>query len=374
MHGRGRAWGRILFVSLMAAAVHLADWQGQSHAAVFTWNFPGPSAGVSATGKEWIALPATNALGSCGVLKVAASPAFSHVWRLDRTTDGLVECVCPGSDCFDLVPGESYLIQAASPTSLVVNGDDDSTLLPLISAGVAGSLSGTNAIALPRSVTGEVLPTANSLITSVGLPNVAAIQKYLTATDAFVVYTGRKGTPTPDFALVDGLGYIVRMTSTVYWGTGGAGSCSSGCSCLTGTFGSGKNATDLAADFCTAWNASGSPYTCAASGPGATLTGSGTCSGQKSVVQFTVPGGTTTAAHPFGFKLCCNSPLSTFMGIDGAAVVGIDDNPQTFGEIMVESMTGGSSVPATGPWGIVALVLSVLLGGVYLLARPAFRG
>jgi len=76
----------------------------------------------------------------------------------------------------------------------------------------AGSLSGTNTLALPDNrQTG--LADAKNLMDDIGFANVTNVQKFLKATDSLQVYTGRKGGGTA-FPLVAGEGYYVRMAVT----------------------------------------------------------------------------------------------------------------------------------------------------------------
>ena len=84
----------------------------------------------------------------------------------------------------------------------------------LESAAAAGSLSGTNTMGLPYNAQAGLV-TANNLITDIGLANVANMQDFVEATDSFNIYTGRKGSPSPDFALVPGAGYFIKMNATV---------------------------------------------------------------------------------------------------------------------------------------------------------------
>ena len=77
----------------------------------------------------------------------------------------------------------------------------------------AGSLSGTNVLALPDNrQTG--LADAKNLMDDVGFANVANIQKFLSATDGLQLYTGRKSGGTA-FPLVAGEGYFLKMATTV---------------------------------------------------------------------------------------------------------------------------------------------------------------
>ena len=83
--------------------------------------------------------------------------------------------------------------------------------LQALQAGV--SLSGTNTLALPDNRQAGV-NAASSLMNDIGLANVTNVQKFLKTTDGLQVYTGRKGAG-PDFALVPGEAYFVKMATTV---------------------------------------------------------------------------------------------------------------------------------------------------------------
>lgn len=83
---------------------------------------------------------------------------------------------------------------------------------PLTATG-AGSVSGTNTLALPDNRQAGI-NAASTLMNDIGLVNVNNVQRFLEATDGLQVYTGRKGSG-PDFALATGEGYFVRMNTTV---------------------------------------------------------------------------------------------------------------------------------------------------------------
>ena len=75
------------------------------------------------------------------------------------------------------------------------------------------SLSGTNALALPDNRQAGI-NSASALMNDIGLANTANVQTFLEASDSLQVYTGRKGSG-PDFALVPGEAYYIRMNTTV---------------------------------------------------------------------------------------------------------------------------------------------------------------
>jgi len=80
-------------------------------------------------------------------------------------------------------------------------------------AGVT-SKSGTSTISLPDNRQTGMADSKN-LMDDIGSANVAEIQQFLKASDALAVYTGRKSSPNPNFALVPGESYRVKMTTTV---------------------------------------------------------------------------------------------------------------------------------------------------------------
>jgi hypothetical protein len=74
----------------------------------------------------------------------------------------------------------------------------------------AGSNSGTNALALPynRQVG---IDTAKALFQDIGNTDAQLIQQFVPASDTYNIYTFG----SPDFALVSGEGYFVKMTNNV---------------------------------------------------------------------------------------------------------------------------------------------------------------
>ena len=361
----GRGWRRVAFVSAVLMLAHLAGLQGWSRATDFTYHWVAQTPGVSLSGHQWVAFPGS-AFSDCG--QVELMPNSPQVWRLDRPTDALIPCQCPGTDCFPITVGEAYYVQVSVSVDPVITGTDQSALLTLKAAG-PGSLSGNNAIGLPFAVTGDTLFRASDLMNSIGMEDVASVQRFIRATDTFESYTGRKGTPVTDFTLVDGVGYQVKMLNTRYWGSLKGQGCGVGCTCATGVWQPNVNNAALANAFCAQFPANGN-FTCTVSGIDAYITTNNTgCQNIKKKVTFTTLGPTTTAAHPFGYRICCNSPLSDSIGIDGEAVQSVDDRSITVGEITVTSTTLESSVPASSPWALGVIVLLILVGGVYLLSR-----
>lgn len=84
---------------------------------------------------------------------------------------------------------------------------------PLANQG-ASSKSGTNTIGLPFNRQSGLDTASDLLIDIGGTADVINIQGFLEATDGLQVYTGLK-TSGPDFDLVPGEAYFVRMGTTV---------------------------------------------------------------------------------------------------------------------------------------------------------------
>jgi hypothetical protein len=85
---------------------------------------------------------------------------------------------------------------------------------PLNATQAGVSLSGTTTIALPDNRQSGI-NSASALMNDISLVNTANVQKFLQNTDGLQIYTGRKGTPGADFALVPGEAYFVKMNTTV---------------------------------------------------------------------------------------------------------------------------------------------------------------
>ncbi len=118
----------------------------------------------------------------------------------------------PGAD-FPLQTAEGYLVRmSATVNYIVVGSHDPSFVVDLNAADGVTSRSGTNFYAYPYHSTAS---TAKQLMDEIGFANVANVQKFLKASDALQVYTGRKGTPGSDFSLAAGEAYFIRMSGTV---------------------------------------------------------------------------------------------------------------------------------------------------------------
>ena len=100
----------------------------------------------------------------------------------------------------------------AAPIDYIVVGSHEPSLSISLDGPGAGSNSGTNFFSAPYHTTST---TALDLMNDIGFASVQNIQRFLEATDGLETYTGRKGTPAPNFNLVPGEAYFIRMGSTV---------------------------------------------------------------------------------------------------------------------------------------------------------------
>jgi hypothetical protein len=183
----------------------------------FKLNYPltAPGAG-SLTGTNTLALPDNRQAGVN-----AASTLMNDITLLNTTnvqkfleaSDGLqVYTGRKGSGPdFALATGEGYLVKMTTTVNYIVVGSHDPAFANALNAPGAGSASGTNLFSYPYHSTAT---TASALQNDVGLANVTNVQKFLKATDGLQVYTGRKGSG-PDFALVPGEAYFIKMNTTV---------------------------------------------------------------------------------------------------------------------------------------------------------------
>lgn len=107
--------------------------------------------------------------------------------------------------------GAGWFVKMNASVDYVVGGSSDPQLVLALDAPSPSSASGTNFVGLPYHA---VADTASELMNDIGLANVASVQRFVTATDGLLVYTGRKGSP-PDFPLVPCESYFIKMNATV---------------------------------------------------------------------------------------------------------------------------------------------------------------
>ena len=113
-----------------------------------------------------------------------------------------------GSADFALTAGEGLLIKMGNNTNYIVVGSHDpSAVIQLESAGAASN-SGTNLYAAPYHGTAA---GAQALFQELGSTNVQNIQKYLTGTDSYQLYTFGSA----DYSINPGEAYLVKMGTTL---------------------------------------------------------------------------------------------------------------------------------------------------------------
>lgn len=109
---------------------------------------------------------------------------------------------------FPLEAGVGNYIKMSTNTNYIVTGSHDPSLAISLDIQGGSSNSGTNFYAHPYHHTST---TAFGLMNDIGFANVAEVSRFLNASDAFETYTGRKGTPDPDFGLSPGEAYFIKM-------------------------------------------------------------------------------------------------------------------------------------------------------------------
>jgi len=178
-----------------------------------------PAAGVSRSGINTLNLPWQSNLPSAAALMTDIGfAATANVQRFITATDSLeVFTGRKGSPSpnFPLAAGSCLFVTMNVATPYVIEGSDvPGLVLPLQAPGAGISMSGTNFVAVPYHSTAD---TALELMTEIGFASVANVQRFITATDSLQVFTGRKGSPSPNFPIVPCECYFIRMSAAVMW-------------------------------------------------------------------------------------------------------------------------------------------------------------
>ncbi len=158
--------------------------------------------------------------------------AEDKFWRWDGSTCNVYTGIKTGTfvrndhegsaTCFTVNPGEGFIVGENQPAQYTIQGADASISISLLAAG-PGSLTGENLISLPFCPNSSV-KTASQLMNAIGFASVQNVQRYLCASDTFQVYTGRKAS-SPDFPLVPGEAYFVKVLTTANYVTSLGGGC-----------------------------------------------------------------------------------------------------------------------------------------------------
>ncbi len=188
-------------------------------------------------GIYWISLPASPNPPVTNAEQLLAYGPFTSVARhrtetnLLHTWDGTTcaNGIDPDSQgptapcstsCFCVIPGESYQVTVSgAPQTWSIDGSDGVTVYPLAPMG-PDSLTGRHQISLPIDLpdgfaTGSHLINDINFKAGVPLGIVQSVSRYLTSTNTIQTYTGRMGSPGPDFPLVPGEGYRVNVTGSL---------------------------------------------------------------------------------------------------------------------------------------------------------------
>jgi hypothetical protein len=184
----------------------------------FKLNYPlaATQVGVSNSGTNTIALPDNRQAGVNAASTLQTDIGLASVTNVQKfleASDGLqVYTGRKGSGPdFALAAGEGYFVKMAASVNYIIVGSHDPSFANPLNATGGGSNSGTNFFSYPYHSTAT---TASALQNDVGLASVTNVQKFLEASDGLQVYTGRKGSG-PDFALVPGEAYFLKMAATV---------------------------------------------------------------------------------------------------------------------------------------------------------------
>jgi len=184
----------------------------------FKLNYPlqALQAGVSLSGTNTLALPDNRQAGVNAASSLMNDIGLANVTNVQKfleSNDGLQVYTGrkgAGPD-FPLATGEGYFVKMSTTVNYIVVGSHDPSFANPLNALGGGSNSGTNFFSYPYHSTAT---TASALMNDIGLANVTNVQKFLKTTDGLQVYTGRKGAG-PDFALIPGEAYFVKMSTTV---------------------------------------------------------------------------------------------------------------------------------------------------------------
>jgi hypothetical protein len=180
-----------------------------------------PDGGVtSLTGKNALGLPYRLPFGMTtakALMDDIGSASVASVARYIESTEGTEVYTgrpgTPNSD-FNLVPGEGYYVVMFTNVNYFINGSHDAGVAVLLNRpdGCVTSCTGSNLYSHPYHATAT---TAKALLDDIGSASVASITRYIRSSDLSETYTGRPGTPKPDFPLVQGEAYVVVMNTTV---------------------------------------------------------------------------------------------------------------------------------------------------------------
>lgn len=175
---------------------------------------------TSASGNNLVALPYRPKPGLVNAKDLMDDIGFANVANISKyltATDSFQTYTgrkaSPGAN-FTIIPGEGYMVKMNGTVDYVMVGahDNASSITLRAADGGVTSRSGTNVFSPPFNST---VGTAKNLMDDIGFANVAHVSKYLTGTDSFQTYTGRKASPGANFPILRGEAYFIKMSTTV---------------------------------------------------------------------------------------------------------------------------------------------------------------
>jgi hypothetical protein len=183
----------------------------------FKLNYTLSQAGVgSNSGQNVLALPDNRQTGMADAKNLMDDIGFANttsVAKFLKATDALQVYTGRkgGGTAFPLAAGEGYYVKMATTVNYIVVGSDDPAVAYSLNQAGVGSNSGQNLYAYNYHQTAA---DAKALMDDIGFANTTSVARFLKATDALQVYTGRKGGGTA-FPLVPGEAYYIKMATTV---------------------------------------------------------------------------------------------------------------------------------------------------------------
>jgi hypothetical protein len=166
--------------------------------------------GGSNSGTQLLALPYNRQVGIDTASALFGDMGGANVQNIARynTQTDAYQVYTFGQTDFPLAAGAGLQVKMGQNLNYIIVGSHDPSAVIQLEAAGPASNSGTNLYAPPYHSTSS---TASALFAELGAANVQNIARYNTATDAFQVYTFGQ----PDFALVPGESYQVKMGSTL---------------------------------------------------------------------------------------------------------------------------------------------------------------
>jgi hypothetical protein len=174
--------------------------------------------GQSLSGTSTLALPDNRQTGlndAKGLMDDIGFASVTEVQRFLKASDSLQiyngRKNGPGPN-YLLNSGEGYRVKVLTTTNYIVVGSDNPAASYNFQQLTGGqSLSGTTEFAYNYHQTAT---DAKAMMDDIGFASVTEIQRFLKASDSLQIYNGRKNGPGPNFLLVPGESYRVKVLTT----------------------------------------------------------------------------------------------------------------------------------------------------------------